>query len=76
MNYDMSSKAVTTDWRITTSLGVMTLHYNKEECYNKKFKASSTQHTWYSIAIFIIYLDSKNHYGFTGFGIIIDIYLS
>lgn len=26
MNYDMNSKAVTTDWRITTCLGVMTLH--------------------------------------------------
>lgn len=26
MNYYMSNKAVTTDWRITTSLGVMSLY--------------------------------------------------
>lgn len=55
MNYYMSNKAVTTDWRTTTSLGVMSLYGSMIFFYyfntrnsvkiKKILKASYTQHS-------------------------------
>lgn len=40
MNYDMSSEAVVTDWRITASLGVMSLCSSRNNIKKKNLKIS------------------------------------